>query len=173
MDREGLHASFCSVRAKLMRSRTTVVGRSPPGSDRLLCGRLRAHKYHHRYSSSQLSLVGRFLPLSEALRQHTMMLQCMRQESARSGRSHGGGKRLLCGFFLTAGFLGGRPSAWEAVSLPPATSRLCGCRVSSQCWDEFPPQMAPERAVRLTRRRSNGLLGNDFCTERVPLCKNR
>ncbi len=34
-----------------------------------------------------MSGLGRFLPLGVALRQHTMMLQCMRRESAMIGHS--------------------------------------------------------------------------------------
>ena len=43
----------------------------------------------------QRAAQGRFLPLSEGLRQHTVMLQCTRRESAISGHSLIADERLL------------------------------------------------------------------------------
>jgi len=39
--------------------------------------------------------VGRFLPLIAALRQHIVMLRCMRRESAKSGHSPTVGEQML------------------------------------------------------------------------------
>ncbi len=102
------------------------------------------------------------------------MLRRIRRVSARSRYSRPKDEWLLSGAAVRHDAARGTSTAWEAVRLPPATSRLRRCPSILLMLGRVPTSNgAGEMTASFTRYRSNALLGNEFCTEIVPLCKNR